>query len=74
MNDDNGFESQRASMVDYQLRARGIESPLVLEAMGRVSGAPGTGDRGWQGRRPLDIVIVSGAEGQVDGPAFSWLP
>ena len=23
-------------MVDYQLRARGIESPLVLEAMGRV--------------------------------------
>jgi protein-L-isoaspartate(D-aspartate) O-methyltransferase len=24
-------------MVDYQLRARGIESPLVLEAMGRVA-------------------------------------
>ena len=37
MNRDNGFESQRASMVDYQLRARGIESPLVLEAMGRVA-------------------------------------
>lgn len=37
MNWDNGFESQRASMVDYQLRARGIESPLVLEAMGRVA-------------------------------------
>ncbi|MFY3773799.1 protein-L-isoaspartate(D-aspartate) O-methyltransferase [Marinobacter sp. MA] len=37
MNRDNGFESRRASMVDYQLRARGIESPLVLEAMGRVA-------------------------------------
>ncbi len=36
MNQDNGFELQRASMVDYQLRARGIGSPLVLEAMGRV--------------------------------------
>ena len=36
MNQDNGFELQRASMVDYQLRARGIESPLVLEAMGRL--------------------------------------
>jgi protein-L-isoaspartate(D-aspartate) O-methyltransferase len=36
MNQDNSFESQRASMVDYQLRARGIGSPLVLEAMGRV--------------------------------------
>jgi len=31
------FESRRASMVDYQLIARGIESPLVLEAMGRVA-------------------------------------
>ncbi|TYC57819.1 protein-L-isoaspartate(D-aspartate) O-methyltransferase [Marinobacter sp. BW6] len=37
MNQDNGFEIQRASMVDYQLRARGIESPQVLEAMGRVA-------------------------------------
>ena len=36
MNQDNGFELQRASMGDYQLRARGIGSPLVLEAMGRV--------------------------------------
>ena len=36
MNQDNGFELQRASMVDYQLPARGIGSPLVLEAMGRV--------------------------------------
>ncbi|MEQ5814304.1 protein-L-isoaspartate(D-aspartate) O-methyltransferase [Marinobacter sp. NFXS11] len=36
MNQDNGFELQRASMVDFQLRARGIESPIVLEAMGRV--------------------------------------
>lgn len=31
------FESRRASMVDYQLIARGIESPLVLEAMARVA-------------------------------------
>lgn len=31
------FDSRRASMVDYQLIARGIESPLVLEAMGRVA-------------------------------------
>ncbi|PHQ26989.1 protein-L-isoaspartate O-methyltransferase [Marinobacter guineae] len=31
------FASRRASMVDYQLVARGIESPLVLEAMGRVA-------------------------------------
>lgn len=31
------FESRRASMVDYQLIARGVESPLVLEAMGRVA-------------------------------------
>jgi len=37
MNQQIGFESQRASMVDYQLRARGIESPQVLEAMGRVA-------------------------------------
>lgn len=37
MNQDKGFESQRASMLDYQLRARGIESPQVLEAMGRVA-------------------------------------
>ena len=37
MKQDNDFESRRASMVDYQLVARGIESPRVLEAMGRVA-------------------------------------
>ncbi|WP_372996454.1 protein-L-isoaspartate(D-aspartate) O-methyltransferase [Marinobacter sp.] len=37
MNQGNGFESQRASMVDYQLRARGIRSIKVLEAMGQVA-------------------------------------
>ncbi|MDX1559831.1 MAG: protein-L-isoaspartate(D-aspartate) O-methyltransferase, partial [Marinobacter sp.] len=37
MKKDNDFESRRASMVDYQLVARGIESPQVLEAMGRVA-------------------------------------
>lgn len=37
MEQDNDFESRRASMVDYQLVARGIESPRVLEAMGRVA-------------------------------------
>jgi len=37
MKQDNDFESLRASMVDYQLVARGIESPQVLEAMGRVA-------------------------------------
>lgn len=37
MNQGNGFESQRASMVDYQLRARGIRSTKVLEAMGQVA-------------------------------------
>lgn len=37
MKQDNDFESRRASMVNYQLVARGIESPRVLEAMGRVA-------------------------------------
>lgn len=36
MKQDDDFSSRRASMVDYQLVARGIQSPKVLEAMGRV--------------------------------------
>lgn len=36
MNERVDFEAQRASMVDYQIVARGISSPLVIEAMRRV--------------------------------------
>ncbi|MBU2953843.1 protein-L-isoaspartate(D-aspartate) O-methyltransferase [Marinobacter sp. F3R08] len=37
MDQDDCASLQRASMVDYQLRARGIQSPKVLEAMGQVA-------------------------------------
>ncbi len=37
MSEHRAFQQRRADMVNEQLRARGIDSPAVLEAMGRVA-------------------------------------